>query len=385
VPSIDRCFNIADLRKAAQCRLPRGVFQYVDKGTEDQLALDNNRRKLDGIKLLHRVLTDVSDVRLDTEMLGQQVSLPLVIAPTGVAGMCWYQGELELARAAAKAGIPFTLATGSNTSMEKVAREAAGKLWFQLYMWREKELSYELVRRAAKAGFGTLIWTVDIPHRPNREHDLRNGFSMPYKLNMRSVADALRHPEWLTTVLGRYMMTTGMPRHVNFPEKYQQKFTGAAAGARSLQADQLNWEDVERLREIWPGKLIIKGIMRPDDALKAVVRGVDGIVVSNHGGRSMDISPATLDVLPGIVAAVGNKTTVLVDSGIRRGSDIVKCLALGAKGVLAGRAMLYGVGAGGEAGVAKALAILADEMRRTMAYVGCQRVDQVTEDIIWRG
>ncbi|MDB5774234.1 MAG: mdlB [Herbaspirillum sp.] len=385
MPSIDRCFNIADLRKAAQCRLPRGVFQYVDKGTEDQLALDNNRRKLDGIKLLHRVLTDVSDVRLDTEMLGQQVSLPLVIAPTGVAGMCWYQGELELARAAAKAGIPFTLATGSNTSMEKVAREAAGKLWFQLYMWREKELSYELVRRAAKAGFGTLIWTVDIPHRPNREHDLRNGFSMPYKLNMRSVADALRHPEWLTTVLGRYMMTTGMPRHVNFPEKYQQKFTGAAAGARSLQADQLNWEDVERLREIWPGKLIIKGIMRPDDALKAVVRGVDGIVVSNHGGRSMDSAPATLDVLPGIVAAVGNKTTVLVDSGIRRGSDIVKCLALGAKGVLAGRAMLYGVGAGGEAGVAKALAILADEMRRTMAYVGCQRVDQVTEDIIWRG
>jgi isopentenyl diphosphate isomerase/L-lactate dehydrogenase-like FMN-dependent dehydrogenase len=214
---------------------------------------------------------------------------------------------------------------------------------------------------------------------------MRNGFSMPYKLNARSVADALRHPEWLATVLGRYMTTTGMPRHVNFPEKYQQKFTGNAPASKALQADKLDWDDVDRLREVWPGKLIIKGIMRPDDALQAVARGVDGIVVSNHGGRSMDSAPSTLDVLPGIAAAVGDRMTVLVDSGIRRGSDIVKCLALGAKGVLTGRATLYGVGAGGEAGAAKALTILKEEMRRTMAYVGCQRVNQLTEDIIWRG
>ncbi|HEY4318544.1 MAG TPA: alpha-hydroxy acid oxidase [Herbaspirillum sp.] len=382
---LDHCYNIADLRAAAQRRLPKGVFEYVDKGTEDQLAVDNNRQTLDRTKLLHRVLADVSDVRTETEIFGQRAAMPLIIAPTGVAGMCWYQGELELAKAAANAGVPFTLATGSNTSMEKVARQAGGTLWFQLYMWREKELSYELVRRAARAGFETLIWTVDIPHKPNREHDQRNGFSMPYKLNARSVIDALRHPEWLATVLGRYMAGPGMPRHVNFPEKYQHKFTGKATVAKALQADRLGWEDVDRLREIWPGKLIVKGVMRVDDALQAAARGVDGIVVSNHGGRSMDSAPSTLEVLPGIAAAVGDRTTVLVDSGIRRGSDIVKCLALGAKGVLTGRATLYGVGAGGEAGAAKALAILKSEMRRTMAYVGCQRVEQLSDDVIWRG
>ncbi len=381
---LERCFNIADLREAARRRLPKGVFQYVDKGTEDQLAVDNNRLALDNTKLLHRVLIDVSDVRTETSLFGHDAAMPLIIAPTGVAGMCWYQGELELARAAAKAGVPFTLATGSNTSMEKVAEQAGGKLWFQLYMWREKELSYELVKRAARAGFETLIWTVDIPHKPNREHDARNGFSMPYKLNARSAIDAMLHPEWVATVLARYMMTTGMPRHVNFPERYQHKFTGKASVATALQADKLGWDDVDRLREIWPGKLIIKGIMRVDDAQQAVARGVDGIIVSNHGGRSMDSAPSTLEVLPGIAAAVGDRATVLVDSGIRRGSDIVKCLALGAKGVLTGRATLYGVGAGGEPGASKALSILKAEMRRTMAYVGCQRVDQISDDVVWR-
>ncbi|MDB5992841.1 MAG: mdlB [Herbaspirillum sp.] len=385
VSRLDHCYNIADLRQAAQRRLPKGVFHYVDKGAEDQIALDNNRSTLDQTKLLHRVLTDVSEVKLDTHLFGRPASMPLIIAPTGVAGMCWYQGELELARAAAKAGVPFTLATGSNTPMEKIAEQAGGNLWFQLYMWREKELSYELVKRAARAGFKTLIWTVDIPHKPNREHDQRNGFSMPYKLNARSVIDALRHPEWLATVLGRYMMSSGLPRHINFPPQYQHKFTGRATEAKALQADKLGWNDLDRLREIWPGQLIVKGIMRIDDAEQAAARGVDGIVVSNHGGRSMDSAPSTLAVLPGIAAAVGNKTTVLVDSGIRRGSDIVKCLALGAKGVLTGRATLYGVGAGGEAGASKALAILQAEMRRTMAYVGCPRIDDLSDDVIWRG
>jgi (S)-mandelate dehydrogenase len=243
----------------------------------------------------------------------------------------------------------------------------------------------ELVKRAQRAGFDTLVWTVDLAHKPNREHDQRNGFSMPYKLNRRSVIDALCHPEWLASVLGRYMVTTGMPRHINFPEKYQEKFTGKASIAKNLQSDKMGWDDLARLRDIWSGKLIIKGIMHVDDAKLAAAYGMDGIVVSNHGGRSMDSAPSTLEVLPGIAAAVGDRTTILVDSGIRRGSDIVKCLALGAKGVLTGRATLYGVGAGGEPGAVKALDILKSEMRRTMAYVGCQRVDQLTPDVIWRG
>ena len=381
---LDRCYNIADLRDVARRRLPKGVFEYIDKGTEDMVALANNRRAFEELKLLNRVLVDVSDVQFATEIFGKPAALPMVIAPTGIAGLCWYQGEYELAKAAARAGLPFTLATGSNTPMEKVA-EAGGRPWFQLYMWREKELSYELVRRAAAAGFETLIWTVDIGHGANREHNARNGFSQPYRINAKSVIDMLLHPEWMATVIGRYAATSGMPEHANYPEQYREKFTGASSQAKALRADRVSWADVDKLREIWPGKLVIKGIMRADDARRALDHGVDGIVVSNHGGRNMDSAPSTLDVLPGIASAVGHRTTVFVDSGVRRGSEIVKCLALGAHAVFTGRATLYGIGAGGEAGAAKALHILKDEMRRTMAYIGKQRVADINGDDIWRG
>jgi isopentenyl diphosphate isomerase/L-lactate dehydrogenase-like FMN-dependent dehydrogenase len=381
---LDRCYNIADLRDVARRRLPKGVFEYIDKGTEDMVALANNRRAFEELKLLNRVLVDVSDVQFATEIFGKPAALPMVIAPTGIAGLCWYQGEYELAKAAARAGLPFTLATGSNTPMEKVA-EAGGRPWFQLYMWREKELSYELVRRAAAAGFETLIWTVDIGHGANREHNARNGFSQPYRINAKSVIDMLLHPEWMATVIGRYAATSGMPEHANYPEQYREKFTGASSQAKALRADRVSWADVDKLREIWPGKLVIKGIMRADDARRALDHGVDGIVVSNHGGRNMDSAPSTLDVLPGIASAVGHRTTVFVDSGVRRGSDIVKCLALGAHAVFTGRATLYGIGAGGEAGASKALHILKDEMRRTMAYIGKQRVADINGDDIWRG
>lgn len=387
---LDRCYNIADLREVARRRLPKGVFEYLDKGTEDQQSLSNNRRRLDETKLLNRVLVDVSDVRLDADILGAPAAMPLVIAPTGIAGLTWYEGEFELARAAAAAGVPFTLATGSNTPMEKVAQESGARAWFQLYMWREKELSHELVRRAARAGFEALVWTVDIGHGANREHNLRNGFATPYRLNARSVVDMLRHPEWLATVMARYMAAGGMPEHVNYPEQFRTSITqgGEKKGApksKAMRADKVSWEDVDRLRDIWPGKLIIKGVMRVDDAQRAVEHGADAIVVSNHGGRNMDSAPATIDVLPSIVAAAGERVDVIVDSGVRRGSDIVKCMALGAKAVLTGRATLYGVGAGGQAGAEKALSILKNEMRRTMAYVGVQRTHDISGDIIWRG
>jgi (S)-mandelate dehydrogenase len=378
---IDHCYNIADLRAVAKKRLPKGVFEYLDKGTEDEVSLRNNRRAFESLKMRNRVLVDVSDVKMNTEIFGKKASMPLAVAPTGIAGLCWYEGELELAKAAAKAGVPFTLATGSNTSMEKIAKEAGGQLWFQLYMWREKELSYELVKRAANAGYEALIWTVDIGHGANREHNARNGFSTPYKLNMRSTIDVLRHPEWLWSVLGRYMRTSGMPTHENYPEKYRGKITGKASAAKALRADKVSWADVDRLREIWPGKLIVKGILHGDDAKEALNHGVDGLVVSNHGGRNMDSADATLDVLPEIVAAVGDRTTIICDSGVRRGSDIVKALALGADFVLTGRATLYGVGAGGQAGAEKALRILKDEMRRTMAYIGKQRVSEIGPEI----
>ena len=381
---IDSCYNIADLREVARKRLPKGVFQYLDLGTEDLIALRNNRYFIEQTKLLNKVLVDVSNIDTSAEVFGKKINLPMAVAPTGIAGLAWYEGELELAKAAAKAGIPFTLATGSNTAMEKIAGEAGGRNWFQLYMWREKELSYEVVRRAHRAGFEALIWTVDIGLGANREHNKRNGFNTPYKLNSKSVIDMLLHPEWMLTVMGRYMTTTGMPKHANYPPQFQQSITGKVSQTKALRADQVSFDDINRLRDIWPGKLILKGIMRPDDAEKCVERGADGIVVSNHGGRNMDSAPSTLDVLPGIVKAVGDKTTVIVDSGVRRGSDLVKCLALGAKIALTGRATLYGVGAGGQAGAGKALAILKDELRRTMSYVGCATTGEITDDCLWK-
>jgi (S)-mandelate dehydrogenase len=268
--------------------------------------------------------------------------------------------------------------------MEKIARDAGGRLWFQLYMWREKELSDELVRRAARAGFEALIWTVDSGHGVNREYNARNGFATPYRLTPRSVVDALAHPEWLATVLGRYVATSGMPRHVNYPTSYQEKITGSVSN-RAPHALQVGWDDVDRLRSIWPGKLILKGIMRAEDAEEAARRGVDGIVVSNHGGRNMDSAPSPLEMLPDIIAAVGGRASVIVDSGVRRGSDIVKARAMGAESVLVGRATLYRVSAGGQVGATKALSILESEMRKTMACIGRQRVDQISRDDIWRG
>lgn len=388
--NLDRCYNIADLREVAERRLPKGVFDYIDKGTEDMNSLGNNRKAMTDIKLLNKVVTDISDVKLDANIFGGPTAMPLAIAPTGTAGLAWFEGEFELAKAAAAAGVPFTLATGSNTPMEKLANEAGGRLWMQLYMWKEKHYSDELVKKAARNGFEALLWTVDIGHGANREHNLRNGFATPYVLNIKSVVDMLRHPTWLSTVMGRYFMNGGMPRHVNYPEGYQMPITGNVSKMEdkkptTKRADQLSWDDVDRLRDIFPGKLLIKGIMRADDAEEAIEHGVDGIVVSNHGGRNMDSAPAPIQVLPEIVKAVDGRMTVIVDSGVRRGSDIVKCIALGADMVLAGRATLYGTAAGGEAGAAKAIGILKGEMKRTMAYIGTQRISNITRDVIWEG
>ena len=388
--NLERCYNIADLREVAERRLPKGVFDYIDKGTEDMNSLGNNRKAMTDIKLLNKVVTDISDVQLDANIFGGPAAMPLAIAPTGTAGLAWFEGEFELAKAAAAAGVPFTLATGSNTPMEKLANEAGGRLWMQLYMWKEKHYSDELVRKAARNGFEALLWTVDIGHGANREHNLRNGFATPYVLNIKSVVDMLRHPTWLSTVMGRYFMNGGMPRHVNYPEGYQMPITGNVSKMEdkkptTKRADQLSWDDVARLRDIFPGKLLIKGIMRADDAEEAIEHGVDGIVVSNHGGRNMDSAPAPIQVLPDIVKAVDGRMAVIVDSGIRRGSDIVKCIALGADMVLAGRATLYGTAAGGEAGAVKAIDILKGEMKRTMAYIGTQRVSDITRDVVWEG
>ena len=293
-----------------------------------------------------------------------------------------------LAKAAAAAGIPLTLSTASMTAMETIADQAGGRLWFQLYVWKRRDLSYQIIERAKKAGYEALIVTVDSAVSPNREYNSRNGFALPFNPSPRFLMDVARHPSWTLGVMGRYMTTIGMPKHENYPAEFQGTITSGAAGRRDeMRVDSLNWDDIAKFRDMWPGILMLKGVNRIDDSLKALTYGVDGIIVSNHGGRNMDSAAATLDVLPEIVGAVGDKCTVILDSGVRRGSDIVKAVALGAKAVLTGRATLYGTAVGGQDGAAKAIGIIKTEMDKTMAYTGCNTVDEISTDIFfndWR-
>jgi (S)-mandelate dehydrogenase len=385
--ALDRCYNIADLRAAAQHRLPRGVFEFVDRGSEDEIALRNNRAGFERIKLRHRALVDVSGRSMATTLFGKPVGMPMAIAPTGAAGLCWHEGELELAKAAARAKIPFTLATSAMTSMEKIAEQAGpgvgGRLWFQLYVWNRRDLSYQLIERAKAAGFEALIVTVDTIVSPNREYNARNGFLLPFHPTVRFTVDIMRHPTWAASVLLKYFTTIGMPRNENFPEPYRRPVSSNPDTFEVMRQDSLCWDDIKTFRKMWPGILMLKGINRPDDAVKALEYGVDGIIVSNHGGRNMDSAVASIDALPDIAEAVGDRATVLLDSGVRRGSDIAKALALGAKAVLTGRVTLYGTAVGGTEGASKAIGIIRSELDKTMAYTGCRTVDEISTDIFF--
>jgi len=370
-------YNIADLRAMALKRVPKGLFEFVDRGTEDEVSLRNNRAVFERIKFRPRTLVDVSTRGQEITLFGNRHKMPIVIAPTGTAGLMWHEGEIALARAAAEAGIPFTLATGSMTAMEKVAEQAGGELWFQLYMWPDRKLSHQLVERARAAGYKALVVTVDGVVAGNREYNLRNGFTIPFSFTRNNVTDVLMHPRWLTGVLARYVFTTGMPRYENYPSEIKHRITAQPMGRSQMRNDSLNWNDLRDLRRMWPHKLIVKGILHPEDALLAAECGADGVAVSNHGGRNLDGAISPIEALPEIVDAVGKRITVLVDSGFRRGSDVVKALALGAHAVQIGRATLYGVAAGGYAGATRAIAIFREEISRVMALIGCTSVDRL--------
>ncbi len=375
--NVEDAQNIFDLREMAKLRLPKWLFEFVDRGTEDEVALRNNREAFERIQFKPRMLVDVSGRKLDTTLYGKEHKMPIGIAPTGAAGMMWYKGELELARAARDAGVPFSLATGSITSMEEIAGEVGGTLWMQLYMWADRKLSHQLVKRASAAGFEALLVTVDGAVAGNREYNRRNGFSVPFKYNSRNTLDVLSHPRWMLGVLGRYIANGGMPERVNFPDELKGKITTAYGGNKETRSDSLNWDDLKALRDIWPGKLLVKGLLHPDDAAKSVELGADGVIVSNHGGRNCDAAPAPIEVLPEIVKAVGDRTTIVFDSGIRRGSDVVKALALGAKMVLIGRSTLYGTAAAGYDGATRALNIYRGEISRGMANISCNKVSEI--------
>ncbi len=378
---LSRAVNIEDLRLLARRRLPRAIFDFIDGGAEDEGTLRGNRAAFERVRLLPKVLVVVSSFDLTADLFGKTASMPLAIAPTGGISAGRFGAELLLARAAKAAGVPFTMATPSAFSIERVAQEVGGRLWFQLYAVRDLAFRKTLVERAKTAGYEAILVTVDLPVSGKRERDPRNGFVTPYRPNWRNSKDVIFKPAWALD-----MLRHGLPGMANL-EGYA--FSAPAgtdivtAVGREMDAG-LDWEYIRQLRGQWPGKLLLKGIERPDDAERALGIGCDGIVVSNHGGRQLDGAAPTLDALPAIAAAVGKKMTVLLDGGVRRGVDMLKARALGAQAVLTGRATLFGAMAGGEPGARRALEILQTELVRAMQLCGARSPAELAPDLLAR-
>lgn len=380
--ALKHALSVDDLRAAARRALPKGLFEFVDRGTEDELALKRNRRCLDDIALVPRVLRDVSGRDCSTQLLGAPSSMPAMIAPTGAAGLLAFEGEYLLAKAAVKAGIPFVLSTASIVSLERVA-EAGGQLWFQLYMMPDRDMSYRLIDRVKSAGYQALMVTLDTPVSPNREYNVRNHFTLPMRISRRNMVDVARRPGWLLNVFMRYLLHSGVPMLENYPEEYRQRLTASGKGRMTLpKTDTLSWDNLRDLRRYWKGPLIAKGVLHPDDARIARDCGVDAVVVSNHGGRNFDAAAAPMSVLSRVVDEVGSQIDVYIDSGFRRGLDIAKALATGARGVMLGRAPLWGVAAAGENGALHTLQLLREELLRSMAFLGCSQVADFDRNLI---
>ena len=371
--------NIQDLRAIAKRRVPRAIFDYADRGSYDEATLRANRADLAAIPLRQRVMIDVSQRSLATTMLGEPVTLPLAIAPTGLTGLFHGDGEIHGCRAAHKAGIPFTLSTMSICSIEDVAGAVDKPFWFQLYVMRDRAFSASLIERAKAAKCSALVLTLDLQIMGQRHQDIKNGLAVPPTLTLANALDIATKPGWALKVL--------MGKRHSFGN-LQERVPGADSLTTLSQwiAGQfdpsLSWQDVEWVRSLWPGKLILKGILDVEDARIAATSGADAIVVSNHGGRQLDGARSAISALPRVVEAVGDRTEVLFDSGVQSGQDILKALALGAKGCLMGKAFLYGLAAGGEAGVTKAIEIIARELDVSMALTGTRDVRAVDRSVL---
>lgn len=383
VRRLARCASVEDLRRVAERRLPKGVFGYIDGGAEDERTLERNRAAFKRLEFRPRVLRDVGGVDPSTTLLGREIPYPLVLAPTGFGRIACSQGELDVARAAARAGIPYTLSTLGTRSIEEVAAVSAGPRWFQVYVWRDRGLVRELVERSAAAGYETLILTVDAPVLGRRERDVRSGFTLPPKLGLDTLIDGILHPGWTWDFVRAEPIVFA---------NVAGRDVGDGADAVSLsdyvneQFDpSLSWRDVEWLRSIWDGPMVLKGIQTVEDAELAADAGVQAIAVSNHGGRQLDGAPPALELIAPVADRVGDRVEVICDGGVRRGGDIAKALALGASACMAGRAYLYGLGAGGERGVDLVLQWFDEGLRRAMALVGARTVAELTPDLVrWR-
>ena len=374
-----RAWNIEDLRRIAKRRLPRAVFDFFDGAAEDEITLRANRQAFERVRLAPKYLRGVERIDTSTSILGARSGLPIAVGPTGGIAFGWPFADVGVARAAAAAGIPYTLSTMATASIERIAREAGGRLWFQAYIFRERGMTMDLVERARQCGYEALMVTVDVPVGGKRERDFRNDFAIRFRFTPRNVLDFATRPLWVLGILRH-----GMPALENVvglaPEAKSTAEIASSVG-QFWDAD-FDWDGLKAMRDAWRGKMLVKGTLRADEAERLASIGVDAVVVSNHGGRQLDGAVAGLDALPPIARAVKGRMSVLVDGGVRRGVDAIKAVALGAEGVMLGRATLYGACAAGEAGASRAIEILRDELVRSMQLSGVRSISEIGPDLL---
>ena len=381
---LNRAADVSDLRLAAKRRLPFGVFDYIDGGAEDERTLDRNTAAFGRIEFRPRVLNDVSEVDTSSTLLGKPIPFPLALSPTGFTRIAHSQGELAVARAAQRAGLPYSLSTMGTRSIEEVAAVSTGTKWYQVYTWKDRGLVKEMISRAEASGYEALILTVDTAVLGRRERDVRRGYTLPPKIGLDTIIDGLIHPAWTKDFLTNDPIT-----FANVPPS-----SGAGDGSTAVdlagfinsQFDQaLSWSDVDWLRSVWPGPVILKGIQTVADAELAVKSGVEAIALSNHGGRQLDDAPTPIELVEPVAQAVGGQIDIICDGGVRRGSDIAKALALGATACSIGRPYLYALGAAGEAGVDHVLEFFRTGLVRTMQLSGCRSIEDLNRDLVaWR-
>lgn len=381
--SLHSAINLDDLRLLARRSLPRIAFDFIDGGSDDELCLQRNRDAFQQYRLVPRYLRDVSRRDQGVTLLGRRYDSPIGISPTGLAGLFRPGADLMLAAAARDANVPFLLSSAANASLEDAMKIAPDHVWFQMYCTTDEAINTDLVRRAVAAKVRVLVVSVDVPVNSNRERNKRNGFSRPLRMTPGVMFEAMRHPGWVL----RYLRAGGIPMMRNW-------LPYAPGGADASQvadlygtltpAPMVSWQHLKKIRETWRGPLVIKGILHPEDALQAVQTGAEAIVVSNHGGRQLDAMPSPLDMLPAIREAVGDAAELMLDSGVRRGSDIVIAKCLGARSAIFGRPTLFGVAAAGQAGAARALALIKNEVDIVMAQIGCTAFEDLHEGYLWR-
>lgn len=370
-----RAYSVAALRLMARAALPRPVFDFADGGAEDERTLKRNETAFDRYDLLPRPLNGAAERDLSTTLFGRRMALPVVIGPTGLAGLFWPEGEQAAARAATAMGVPYCLSHGSVCDLETLAKTGAAPRWMQVFIYRDRGFTTELTARAQAAGYDALVLTIDNQFLGNRERDIRNGFTIPPRFQMRDALGMATRLPWLFRMRNELSRVT----FGNYVRPGEASDIRALAGKMSSLLDPaMSWPDVEALRAQWKGPMLLKGVLHPEEARRALDYGIDGLIVSNHGGRQLDGAPASLDALPAVLDAIAGRAPVLIDGGIRRGADAVKAIALGAKAVLVGRPQLWGLSVAGEAGVAHMLEIFRREIDRAMGLMGAKRLSDLS-------